>query len=54
MSNTTNQPKRKRLNPYIGEERIKWLEEEAKKLEISVSDLLRRIIDEYRKKEGKE
>ena len=42
-----------RFNPYLGTERIEWLLVEARRLQIKPSDLLRRIIDEYReKKEG--
>lgn len=43
-----------RLNAYIGKERIEWLEKRARELNMSgASELLRRIIDEYRKGEKK-
>jgi len=44
----------KRFNPYLDDERIQWLEEETKRQKLSsVSELLRRIIDHYRKTQGK-
>jgi hypothetical protein len=43
-----------RLNAYLGRERIEWLEKKAKELKLSgASDLLRRIIDDYRRKDSK-
>jgi len=40
----------KRIDLYITETQNKWLEDQAKKKEISKSELLRRIIDKERKK----
>jgi len=43
-----------RFNSYLGKERMKWLKEEAKRQGLSgASELLRRIIDDYRRREGK-
>ncbi|HBV95771.1 MAG: hypothetical protein JL50_10795 [Peptococcaceae bacterium BICA1-7] len=58
MSNTTSQDKHQstdRLNPYLGKERIEWLNAETKRQGLkSVSELLRRIIDELRRDKRKE
>ena len=42
-----------RFNAYIGEERLKWLKQKADKSGLKLSEYLRRIIDEARKKEEK-
>lgn len=41
----------KRIDLHVTESQNKWLEEQAKKMEISKSELMRRIIDKER--EGK-
>lgn len=40
-----------RINLYVTETQDKWLEEQAKKMEIGKSELIRRIMDKA--KEGK-
>lgn len=48
-----------RINVYLGKDRIEWLEKQKKPMgAANISDVLRRIIDDYRvrrdkRKEGK-
>lgn len=42
----------KRRTYFMTEEQHAWLEKKAAKMGIKISELLRRIIDEYRKREG--
>jgi len=44
----------KRTNIYLSEDQIKRLKDISKKRDISVSELIRRAIDEYLKREEKE
>ena len=40
----------KRINLYVTETQDKWLEEQAKKMELGKSELIRRIMDKEMKK----
>jgi len=42
-----------RKNIVFTEEQAKWLEGESKKTGLKQSEILRRMVDEYRRKEGK-
>ena len=40
----------KKINLYVTEAQDKWLEEQAKKMELGKSELIRRIMDKEMKK----
>lgn len=42
----------KRISMFFAEPQLKWLAKEAKRLGISVSELIRRLIDEKREKDS--
>lgn len=43
----------KRTTVWLNEELIKWLEAESKRTGLKQAEIIRRALDDYRRKEGK-